>query len=160
MVINMEREGLRIRALEDDDINDLFKWRNHPEVRKKSFNTLILSWNEHERWFKVKKEDPNTKIYLACRNEQKIGSIRFEDRGEAIKVSVMLNPDFLGKGLGSEVIKLGTERFIEEENSDKPIHAEIKKDNIASFKAFQKAGYRESHVVYIWKGNDGNQHSR
>jgi len=159
-VINMGKDGLKIRPLEGGDINDLFEWRNYPEVREKSFNTSILSWDEHERWFKAKREDPNTTIYIAYSEGQKTGSIRFEDKGEAIKVSVMLNPDFLGKGLGSEVIKLGTERFLKEKKPDKPIHAEIKKNNIASFKAFQKAGYRKSHVVYIWEKNDGNQHSR
>lgn len=32
---------------------------------------------------------------------------------------------------------------------NKPIIAEIKKDNIASIKAFQKAGFKGSHVTYV-----------
>ena len=39
----------------------------------------------------------------------------------------MLNPDFLGKGFGSKIIRLGTEKFIKERQPDKSIHAEIKK---------------------------------
>ena len=76
-----------------------------------------MSRHEHEKWFKAKISDPNTTVYMACYKEQKIGSIRFEDRVSAIKVSVMLNPDFLGKGFGAKVIRLGTERFIKGKKS-------------------------------------------
>lgn len=62
----------------------------------------------------------------------------------------MLNPDFLGKGLGSKVIILGTEIFIKEKKPAKPIIAEIKKDNIASVKAFQKAGFKENFTTYVF----------
>lgn len=157
---DIKNGSLNLKDVREEDIDDLFKWRNHPDVRKNSFNTASILWDEHKKWFKAEIEDPNTTIYIACCNEQKIGSIRFEDRGEAIKVSVMLNPGFLGKGLGSEVIRLGTERFIKEKKPDKSVHAEIKKDNLASIKAFQKAGYKESHVAYIWEKKDGNQHCK
>ena len=143
-------EAIEIREIQDDDINDLFNWRNHPEVRKNFFNTNPISWDEHEKWFKAKIKDSYTSIYIACSGKDKVGSIRFEDKSDVIKVSIMLNPDFLGKGFGSEVIRLGTERFIKEKNPYKPIHAEIKRDNIASLKAFQKAGFEESYLVFVY----------
>lgn len=141
---------LRIRNLEADDINDLFSWRNHPDVRKNSFNTNPILWEEHEKWFKKKLAESDTAIYTVCCRDKKIGSIRFEDKGEAVKVNIMLNPDFLGKGFGSKIIRLGTEKFIKERQPDKSIHAEIKKDNVASIRAFQKAGYKESHLTFIY----------
>ncbi|MBI5682425.1 MAG: GNAT family N-acetyltransferase [Deltaproteobacteria bacterium] len=143
-------EAIEIREIQDDDINDLFNWRNHPDVRKNFFNSDLISWDEHEKWFKAKIKDSYTSIYIACSGKDKVGSIRFEDKSDVIKVSIMLNPDFLGKGVGSSVIRIGTERFIKEKNPDKPIHAEIKRENIASIKAFQKAGFKESHVTYVF----------
>ena len=136
--------------MEACDINDLFNWRNHSDVRKNSFNSDLISWDEHEKWFKSKLQDTESVIYIAYYEKTKVGSIRFEDKGDAIKVSIMLNPDFLGKGFGALVIKLGTERFIKEKNPYKPIHAEIKRDNIASLKAFQKAGCEESYLVFVY----------
>ncbi len=147
---SIANSDLRLRNVKFDDINDLFKWRNHPEIRKNSFNTNAVSWDEHERWFRAKSNDPNTAIYIAYCKEDKIGSIRFESKDDTIKISVMLNPDFLGRGFGSKVIRLGTERFIKEKNTEKPIHAEIKIDNRASIKAFQKAGYKENHLVFMY----------
>lgn len=140
----------KLRNVETCDINDLFKWRNHPDIRKNFFNENTILWDTHEKWFRKRIEDTNTTIYIACCNEQKIGSMRFEDKGDAIKVSVMPNPGFLGKGVGSKIIKLGTERFVKEKHPDKPICAEIKKDNVVSIKAFQRAGFQESYSVFVY----------
>ena len=136
--------------MEGSDMGDLLKWRNHPVIRENSFSTNAISLNEHERWFKKKIKDPSSKIYIACCGDGKIGMIRFDDHGDVIKVNVMLNPDFLNKGLGSKVIKLGVEKLISEIKLDKPIVAEIKNDNIASIKAFQKVGFKESHSTFVY----------
>jgi RimJ/RimL family protein N-acetyltransferase len=133
---------------------DLLHWRNHPEARKRSFNTNEIEWDQHENWFKAKSRDPNTSIYIACYEVHKIGSIRFECKGDIATVSVMLNPDFLGKKLAARVIRLGTEEFIREKGRNKTILAEIKGDNMASVRAFQKAGFKKSYVTYVF--NDKN----
>lgn len=148
---SIKKTELKFRPVESDDINDLFEWRNHPEVRKNSFSSKPLSWEEHEKWFKEKVKDPGTTIYMVYTEGEKIGSIRFEEKDDAVKVSVMLNPDFFGKGLGAEIIKSGSEKFIREKNCKKPITAEIKKNNIASIKAFQKAGFRESYITLVYE---------
>lgn len=141
----------KLRNVEPGDIDDLFEWRNHPEIRKNSFNTSPISRNEHEKWFNEKTEDPLTTIYIACCGDVKIGSIRFENKdNKVIKVSVMLNPDFFGKGFGVEIIKLGTEKFVSEKHPERPLIAEIKKDNIASIKAFQGAGFKQSYLTFIY----------
>jgi spore coat polysaccharide biosynthesis protein SpsF len=84
--------NFRLRNVENTDMGDLFKWRNHPDIRKNSFNTDTLLWVEHERWFKEKSKDPNSKIYVACYEDEKIGMVRFDEKDDVIKVSVMLNP--------------------------------------------------------------------
>jgi RimJ/RimL family protein N-acetyltransferase len=44
-----------------------------------------------------------------------------------------------------------------EKKPDMQIIAEIKKDNITSIKAFQKAGYKENHLTYIFDLNQKYQ---
>ncbi len=143
-IINLTKAGIT-------DINDIFEWRNHPDIRKNFFNQELLSWDEHEKWFIAKLKDPDAAVYMAYYKKEKIGTIRFEANESAIKTSVMLNPLFLGKGLGSQVIKMGVKRFIMEKNPDMQIIAEIKKDNVASTKAFEKAGFEEGSFAYIFK---------
>ncbi len=148
--VDNTRNDIILREACIEDCRDLFKWRNHPIIRKNSFNTNPMSWNEHERWFKTKSKDPRTKIYIACCGKDKVGTVRFDDLDRMIKVNIMLNPDFLSKGLGSKVIRLGIEKLISEIKLDKPIIAEIKKENIASIKAFQKVGFKESHLTFVY----------
>ena len=143
-IINLTKAGIT-------DINDIFKWRNHPDIRKNLFNQEMLSWDEHEKWFMARLNDPDATVYMAYRRKEKIGTIRFEANESAIKTSVMLNPLFLSKGLGSQVIKMGVKRFIMEKNPDMQIIAEIKKDNVASVKAFEEAGFEEGSFAYIFK---------
>ncbi len=143
--------NLQLRSVDLSDIKDLFKWRNHPEVRKNSFNTNIISWTEHAMWFKAKIKEPETIIYIAFSGEDKIGSIRFEYKADAIQVSIMLNPDFIGKSFGSEVIRLAVRKFINnKKGANKPLIAEIKKSNTASVKAFEKAGFEENHITFVY----------
>jgi len=141
-----------LRKAEITDINDIFEWRNHPDIRKNFFNQELLSWDEHEKWFMAKLKDPDAAVYMAYYKKEKIGTIRFEANESAIKTSVMLSPLFLGKGLGSQVIKMGVKRFIMEKNPDMQIIAEIKKDNVASIKAFQKADFKRNGTTYIYSG--------
>ncbi|MBI5888761.1 MAG: GNAT family N-acetyltransferase [Deltaproteobacteria bacterium] len=153
---NSKDAEINFRYIDESDVEDLFEWRNHPEVRKNSFNMAPLIFKEHEEWFKRKIKNSDTTIYMACCGNDKIGSIRFEDNGEVEKVSVMLNPKFTGKGLGSKIIRIGTWKFISEKKPGKPVVAEIKRDNIASIKAFERAGFKESFITFIFDEKQGN----
>src|SRR3989338_2399270 len=144
----MSTEELKLKILTAGDMEDLYTWRNHPLVRKKSFHSEPLSWKEHQRWFKRKSKSPDTTIYIGYYQGRKIGGIRFDDGAEGIKVSVMMNPDFLGRNLGSRLIQLGVKKIVEIQ-AGKVITAEIKKNNIASIKAFKRAGFKMSHLTYI-----------
>lgn len=130
-----------LNTITKNDRRDIWLWRNHPEARKSFFNTEVVSWQEHKKWVASKIKDSHTKIYIARLDKERIGVIRFEIGNICVKVSVNLNPDFFGRGLGSRVIRAGTEKFFEETEIKKPIIAEIKRDNIASQNAFTKAGY-------------------
>lgn len=148
--MNSKNIDLRIRNIFLSDIHDIFTWRNHPEVRKNFFSSGPVQWDEHEKWFKKKCDDPDTKAYMVYSTENNIGTIRFENGDNGIKVSVMLNHAYTGKGLGPKVIRLGLEKYISESRPGKPIIAEIKEDNIASIKAFRRAGFRGSHAAYVF----------
>lgn len=146
---------ISLRTATEADMADLLAWRNHPETREASFNTDPITPEAHEAWFQRKTASPDTVIYIAMSGKDKLGTVRFEDDGETIKTSVMLNPAFFGQGLGPKVISIATEKYLREKRPAKPIAAEIKTGNTASLKAFSKAGFKESFVTLIYedKGN-------
>jgi RimJ/RimL family protein N-acetyltransferase len=154
-----EIEGVSVDSMSNDfvireagveDCIDMFKWRNHAVIRKHFFNMNPIQWDEHKRWFDTKSNDPNTKIYIACCGEEKVGTVRFDDVYNSVKVSVMLNPDYMNKGLGSEIIGLAVKEYKNKIKMGKTIIAEIRNDNIASMKVFTRAGFREHHRVLVY----------
>lgn len=149
--ISEENGDLTIRPAAAGDMDELRAWRNHPDVRKNFFNSAQVSNEEHAAWFRKKMNDPDAVIYIASSGAEKAGSIRFEYNGGAWMASVMINPLFSGKGLGSRIISLGVEKLIAERLVEKPIVAEIKKENAASIKAFEKAGFEEDFRTFVFK---------
>ena len=138
-----------LRLATTEDMKDLFEWINHPLSRKNSFRSAPITWDEHEKWFAERLADSLTTIYILCSDKKgKLGSVRFEGKQDSIRISVMLNPDFIGKKLGSELICHGIERYIQEKQPVQPILAEIKGDNRPSKKAFLRAGFKEDYSVY------------
>ena len=132
--------SLREAALNDSQL--LYQWRNHPSVRMNSFNESELKWEEHNEWVKSKIKDPNTFMLIAELEQKRIGVIRFEKCGGEVVVSVNVDPDETGKGWGTRIIQEGSDLFFKKFSASRAISARIKKDNEASLRAFQKAGYQ------------------
>jgi RimJ/RimL family protein N-acetyltransferase len=109
-----------------------------------------LQWENHVNWFAKKINDSDVTMYIACQNGQPVGVVRYESNCKDMQISVMLNPDFIGQGLGAQVIALGTRKFIEEHDFKQSILAEVKCNNVASQKAFQKAGFVENYLTYVF----------
>ena len=151
LYFRMHADELKLRDVKDGDCRDLYDWRNHPIIRENSFNTSPFSFDEHQTWFKQKRQSSQTTIYIGCYKGHKVGVIRFEDEKDGIKVNVMLNPDYIGKGLGTRLIELGVEKLKQQNKTGKAIIAEIKEDNVASQKAFEKAGFKKNDLAYVFK---------
>jgi len=143
---------LSLRQAGDGDSRDLWAWRNDPEVRRWCFQREEIRYEEHEKWFRNKMRDSNVKIYIAEEECGKVGQARFDTDSGRTCISVNLNPAYLGKRMGGRIISLATRRFFEETPDVEKVEAEIAVDNIASRKAFSKAGYGFSH-----KGSKGDR---
>lgn len=140
---SLGRDGINIRPVAQGDCRDLWIWRNHGNTRRFSYNHELINYDKHKEWFLKKIKSNKTAIYIAEQeNKEKIGQVRFEIDGDSCcSVHVCLNPVFLGKKLGAGVIRKATICFLKERSFIRGIKAEILTNNIASKKAFEKAGY-------------------
>lgn len=134
-----EKIYLKRADISDKDI--LLEWRNHPKIREQCFNSEIISRETHEKWFNdvLKRED--IILLIGVLENKKIGQVRFNLNNEKAKISVNVAPELIGKGLGPILIIKGCE-FLFKNTRCKEIIAEIKPHNIASIKAFAKAGFK------------------
>jgi len=146
---------ISIRKLTENDCYDLWVWRNQPQVRKWCLNSEAIDYAEHKRWFKAKFNNQDVKMYVAeIEDAQKIGQVRFDkDTDQGWYINVNLNPQFLGRGLGSKIIRIASDCFFNEENHASEIIAQIKEKNQASLKAFGKAGFVYFGQLRNDKGN-------
>lgn len=131
-----------IRLAEEKDCSDIWEWRNHPKVRKWCMSNSEIKLSEHKKWFKEKKQDEKTEIYIAENDNNKIGQARFDILGDIAEININLNPECLGIGLGSRVISEATNTFFSCHVEIKKVVAKIISQNCASIKAFSKAGYK------------------
>ncbi len=134
--------NLILRHAIQEDCHDLWVWRNHPEVRKWAFSRAEIDLEAHKEWFSRKIIDDQVRIYIAEEQSgRKLAQVRFEVGVDGCCVHVNLNPVFFGQGWGNHVIRRATERFFIERLDVAQVMAKVVKGNIASEKAFQKAGY-------------------
>lgn len=130
--------SLKFRHAILEDAELLFKWANDPIVRAASFYNNLISWTDHINWFENKLEDEKTQILIFELKGVPAGQIRIENNESAI-IGVSIDKNFRGKKLAVEMLRNACKEFWKTEN--KPLFAYIKKDNLASIKAFKNAGF-------------------
>ena len=140
---SMMHGRLTLRPVQGQDCKLIWTLANDPSVRTYSFSSEFIPWNEHVRWFKSKLNDPYCIFYIAM-NESgvPIGQIRFDKNVSQIVTSVSITNQFRGRGHGSLIIKLASQKYFQVSDAQ-TIHAYVKKGNEASKRAFLKAGFRK-----------------
>jgi len=141
VMMNIDKNNFHLRLAKKDDCKILWEWVNDPVVRKSAFNQENILWNEHKKWFAEKISNPHCFIYILTTKQGKnIGQIRFDIINESADVDVSIDRNMRGCGMGSKIIVEGVKMFVEMTKISH-INAYIKKDNIASIRSFEKAGF-------------------
>lgn len=65
-----------LREATKDDVDLLFKWMNDPAVRKNSFSSEKITYEEHTSWYRSLLENKNCKQYIYMCGDCPIGQIR------------------------------------------------------------------------------------
>jgi RimJ/RimL family protein N-acetyltransferase len=135
-------EKILFRKAEIEDSLTYYNWVNDPIVREQSFNSEIISWIDHETWFKEKIIDKNFHFYIFLNTkDEKIGQIRLHEIDkENYLIGVSIAAEHRGKGYGSRILKMGCNEFLSQ-NPSIILNAYIKEDNNSSLSIFEKAGF-------------------
>ncbi|MCB9477459.1 MAG: GNAT family N-acetyltransferase [Deltaproteobacteria bacterium] len=131
-------------------------WRNDPDTLRNFYHHDPKSWesfwDEYRRVYFV---DPSLPPVFAWANGKPVAFVRFarreatSARRRACDVSINLRPDMRGQGLGGGVLTK-MQDFLRGLGIDE-IHAEVRLGNVASQRAFERAGFRgmgeDDHLV-------------
>ena len=134
-----ENKKIRIRKAILEDCEDIFRWKNDIKTRESSFDSTIISYEEHLKWYKQALTNDEIKFFIGeIPGGPNIGVIRFDRIDSMIyRVNVNVAPTRRCKGFGKLLITEASSFFKEK------IIAKIKSDNYISVRAFQKSGYEE-----------------
>lgn len=124
-----------------DDCETVFRWANEPLTRQASFHAQSITWPEHSLWFAERLADPEHVFFIAIDSlGRPMGQVRFALEEDTAVLSVGLDHDFRGMGLGHRLIRQACQHLM----ADRPltkIRAFIKPGNAPSVQAFAKAGF-------------------
>ncbi len=136
------KEQLRLRRATREDCELLWHWANDSQVRAASFSPDPIPWQTHQAWFEKKNTESGAEIFIAeNENGESVGQIRFERRADGgWEVDVSIAQAKRGRGLAAELVALGVD-FLQQKNRGGKIHAFVKPSNVASIKAFERAGF-------------------
>ena len=135
---------LKVRLVNSSDIQKIFELSNDDVVRANSINKSKISWESHVKWFNNRIKDLEHPFYIIENdNGDFVSQVRFDTAKENV-ISISISKTFRGKGLASDIIKICTQK-----SNLKSVYAYVKIANIASKKAFIKAGYKELGIEQI-----------
>jgi len=139
-----------IRTASIDDSKDIWSWRNDPDTIKNSNSDNAVGWVDHEVWFErmLASSDHEILVGLVINEQdtlQKIGMVRFDSDVDAqyVVCSINLNPNWRGRGLSGPL--LGSAIKSRSLKTEWPIYAEVKPENRASIKCFEKNMFKLQH---------------
>ncbi len=140
---------IRLRRARWSDSETLHTWANDPDARSASLHSGVIPIEVHEKWLKSRLKNSGVKIYVAVDGQEKpCGVIRFESNSltEAFRMSFTVAPSHRGRGIGSNLVRMGVHRLVFE-HPDRTIvvRAEAKLNNVASQRIMESVGFYCEH---------------
>ncbi len=137
------------RKATTSDLDLYFDWTNDSDTRNNSFNIQVVDYQVHTKWFLNKILDKKS-LLLVFENEEKnpVGQIRIEQKPTENIIGISIGKNFRGLGLAVSMLEISCNVFFQEFHQN-TIHAYIKKNNLASLKSFQKAGFEIINELLI-----------
>jgi RimJ/RimL family protein N-acetyltransferase len=144
----MTGRDVTLRTAVRDDVEVVYKWRNHPSTRKFFFNSDPVDRAEHQQWFSASLKSSSRRLLVATTGSVDIGVVRLDISEQSAEVSIYLRPGLTGRGLGSEVLR-STETWVRGAlPTVRRLTAQIRVENRASIAAFEDAGYLRQVEVF------------
>jgi spore coat polysaccharide biosynthesis protein SpsF len=134
-------DGVYLRPAIASDADDVLRWRNEPDAVRRSGTGRPADPAEHRDWFAGRLDDPATRLWIAELDSTSVGFVRVDVASAVGTVSIAIDADRRGHGLGTAILHAVLER-LEGDFQIEVLEALVQPDNVASLRAFQAAGFR------------------
>lgn len=137
-----------IRKARSEDAAMLFSWRNDPRTRRFSHDDRELVLDEHLKWMERALARTNLDLLVASVDTVPVACLRFDRHGERALVSIYLDPEMQGGGLGLSCLNAALGWLSRNHPAIRFTDADVRAGNGASHGLFTAAGYRLAYARY------------
>lgn len=132
--------GLRVARADDGE--QAWTWRNAATTRRYSTDPREISLDEHLAWWRRAIVDAQRSVLVAQAGGVDVGIVRLDHADEAAVISIYLDPELTGLGIGAGVLEHTRLWAAQHLPHVRRLCAVIDARNAASQGAFIAAGYR------------------
>lgn len=145
-------DNVYVRLAIADDAAAVWPWRNSESTRRYFFDPSPVGLDTHVAWWNRSLVDPKRVLLIGSLGARAFGVIRFDfDTSESAVISIYLDPDMTGYGMGRTLLSAGLNWLRENHPETNSVSAEILPKNSASVRIFQAAGFSEQYRVLVLK---------
>ena len=150
VALHLLAASLQVRPAVRCDAEQLHRWRNHPAVRAVSVQGETIDLASHLAWLGRALAAPDRWLFIGQVGDIAVGSIRFDRAGPAeVEVSLYLDPDLHGLGLGSHLLLAGEQAMGAPLGGGAfTVRATVLPGNTASQRVFVACGYHGGPLQY------------
>lgn len=145
--------SLSLREVTAKDMDLLYCWANDKTVRQNAFHTEPIPYDDHRMWFARNLADRDVLMYILCKllpngQEESLGQIRLSIEDGTALIDYSIEASRRGQGFGSRMILMAEEKLRNLRGDVIYCKAQVKYENPASAKVFEKCGYDEQELEH------------
>jgi UDP-2,4-diacetamido-2,4,6-trideoxy-beta-L-altropyranose hydrolase len=141
VALAMHSDAISLRPATLEDAAAAHAWRNDARTRRFFRNPAPVALDEHLAWWARTLRDDQRRLLIACCGPRAVGSIRFDFAGEQAEVSLYIDPELTGLGLGRRLLEAAKRWVTMQSARVRRVVAEVLPENTASARAFRAAGF-------------------
>lgn len=134
-----------LKKAELKDAKLIFDWANDSEVRKNSFNTKEIEYDEHINWFVNKLKSDQSDIFILYSDHKPLGQIRLDYEQEEAYIGYSIDEKYRGKRYGGMLLLLIENKIVETHANICYLVGKVKIYNVASQAVFERIGYENTN---------------
>ncbi|MCX8175509.1 MAG: GNAT family N-acetyltransferase [Candidatus Micrarchaeota archaeon] len=141
--------SVSLRPASHSDIRKIYEWRNHPSVRKNSFQTKKINLREHIAYWERRLKDSNRHSFIIVSGKDDCGLLRIDPCQDVHEIHILIAPEYQGRGIGALAVALAKQKAAE--LGIRKLIARVKPGNIPSQRIFLKNGFSGGPEIFECK---------
>lgn len=140
-------ENIQVRSMEQDDLDMVLAWRNHPEVRRFMLTHHEITLAEHTQWFTRLSKDHTRRLLIVQEYGCPIGYVQFcnVEPGGVADWGFYARPE-AAKGTGRKLGATALDYAFDQLNLHK-VCAQVIESNQASIRFHERLGFKPEGVL-------------